>query len=93
MQAAAGLGLAPFAPYHWIMYSRSMWFDIEHAQVELGWQPQYSNDEMFAASYDWFLAHRADTVDARRLAPSHDGQAGRLSGESAMKAALRLLPG
>ncbi|HEY4333736.1 MAG TPA: NAD-dependent epimerase/dehydratase family protein, partial [Ilumatobacteraceae bacterium] len=27
MHAAATLGLAPFAPYHWIMYSKSMWFD------------------------------------------------------------------
>ena len=32
-----------------------------HASA-LGWQPRWSNDEMFAQSYDWFLAHR----DARR---------------------------
>ena len=25
-------GLAPFAPYHWMMYSKSLWFDIEHAR-------------------------------------------------------------
>ena len=30
--AAARLGLAPFAPYHWLMYSKSMWFDIDHAR-------------------------------------------------------------
>ena len=41
------------------MYSRSMWFDIDHATERLGWRPQWSNDEMFAQSYDWFVANRA----------------------------------
>ncbi len=59
MRAAAGLHVAPFAPYHWIMYSKSMWFDIEHAREQLGWQPRWSNEEMFVQSYDWFLANRA----------------------------------
>jgi hypothetical protein len=63
MRVAAGLGLAPFAPYHWIMYSKSLWFDIDHARQALGWQPVYSNAEMFAASYDWFIANRAHTAD------------------------------
>lgn len=58
MRATAALGLTPFAPYHWLMYARSMWFDIEHAREALGWEPQWSTDEMFAQSYDWFLAHR-----------------------------------
>lgn len=59
MRATSRLGLTPFAPYHWLMYSRSMWFDIDHAREQLGWQPRWSNDEMFAQSYDWFVAHRA----------------------------------
>jgi nucleoside-diphosphate-sugar epimerase len=58
MQATARLGLTPFAAYHWLMYSRSMWFDIEHATERLGWRPTWSNDEMFAQSYDWFVANR-----------------------------------
>jgi nucleoside-diphosphate-sugar epimerase len=58
MRASAALGLTPFAPYHWLMYSRSMWFDIDHARAELGWQPRHSNDEMLAESYDRFLAGR-----------------------------------
>lgn len=90
MRAAAGAGLAPFAPYHWIMYSRSMWFDIEHAQVELGWRPRYSNDEMFAASYDWFLGHRADTVGAHA---SHHRTTAKQGALRAMKWAMRALPG
>jgi nucleoside-diphosphate-sugar epimerase len=61
MRVSARIGLTPFAPYHWLMYARSMWFDIEHAREQLGWTPCWSNDEMFAQSYDWFVANRATT--------------------------------
>ena len=60
MQLTATLGLTPFAPYHWLMYARSMWFDIEHVREQLGWTPRWSTDEMFAQSYDWYVAHRAE---------------------------------
>lgn len=62
MRLTARAGLTPFAPYHWLMYARSMWFDIDHARDQLGWQPRWSNDEMFAQSYDWFLAHRHEVA-------------------------------
>ena len=58
MRATAGLGLTPFAPYHWLMYARSMWFDIDHVRDGLGWQPRFSTDEMMAQSYDWYVANR-----------------------------------
>ena len=90
MRAAAGLGLAPFAPYHWIMYSKSMWFDITHAREALGWQPQFSNDEMFAASYDWFVANRARTENA---GASHHRTSAKQGGLRLVKAAMRALPG
>ena len=90
MRAAAGLGLAPFAPYHWIMYSKSLWFDIDHARNSLGWQPKFSNEEMFAASYDWFLANRASTNDA---SASHHRQTAKQGGLKLVKRATRLLPG
>lgn len=61
MRLSARLGLTPFAPYHWLMYARSMWFDIDHAVSALDWRPRWSNDEMFAQSYDWFLANREST--------------------------------
>ena len=35
----AELGLAPFAPYHWLLYGESLWFDTTRARTELGWQP------------------------------------------------------
>ncbi len=89
MRAAAALHLAPFAPYHWIMYSKSLWFDIEHAQQALGWQPKYSNDEMFAASYDWFLANRAATNLA---GASHHRTTAKQGALRVIKRATRLLP-
>jgi nucleoside-diphosphate-sugar epimerase len=58
MKLTSALGLSPLGPYHALMYGRSLWFDIARAQRELGWQPRFSNDEMFTQTYDWYLAHR-----------------------------------
>lgn len=58
MQAVANAGLAPFAPYHWLLYSESLWFDVTKAREELGWEPRHSNVSMVIESYEWFLAHR-----------------------------------
>jgi nucleoside-diphosphate-sugar epimerase len=58
MHLTSCLGLSPLGPYHALMYGRSMVFDIAKAQAELGWQPRWSNDEMFVESYEWYLAHR-----------------------------------
>ena len=70
MRASAVLRLTPFAPYHWLMYARSMWFDIEHVREQLGWTPRWSTDEMFAQSYDWFVVHRAQASgDAGSTSP------------------------
>lgn len=90
MQAAAGLRIAPFAPYHWIMYSKSLWFDIEHARAALDWQPRYSNAEMFAASYDWFVANRAGT--AAHEGVSHHRATAEQGALRAVKWAMQHLP-
>jgi nucleoside-diphosphate-sugar epimerase len=66
MQALASLNLAPFAPYHWLLYSESLYFDIRRAQTELSWQPKRSNASMVIESYEWFLAHRRDADNANR---------------------------
>ncbi|MEJ7706650.1 MAG: NAD-dependent epimerase/dehydratase family protein [Nocardioidaceae bacterium] len=58
MQATAVLGLTPFGPYHWIMYSKELWFDLTAAKEELGWSAKYSTDAAFRDSYDWFLRNR-----------------------------------
>jgi nucleoside-diphosphate-sugar epimerase len=90
MKAAAGMHLAPFAPYHWLMYSKSLWFDIQHVRDSLGWQPKFSNEEMLADSYDWFLANRAGTADEGR---SHHRTIAKQGALKLLKSATRLLPG
>ena len=60
MRALATVGGAPFAPYHWLLYGESLWFDVTRARQELGWEPKHSNAGMVVESYEWFLAHRAE---------------------------------
>jgi nucleoside-diphosphate-sugar epimerase len=76
MRALAGFGLAPFAPYHWLLYGESLWFDVTRARTELGWEPKHSNVSMVIESYEWFLAHREDLEHAQRShhqAPARPG--------------------
>ena len=88
MRASAALGLTPFAPYHWLMYSRPMWFDIDHVVDGLGWRPRWSNDEMFVQSYDWYVAHRAESTAGR----SHHRRTARAGALSALKHVTGVLP-
>ena len=89
MRAAAAMRLAPFAPYHWMMYSKSLWFDIDHVRDALGWQPKWSNEEMLADSYDWFVRNRAGTSQTGR---SHHRTIAKQGALRVLKAATRLLP-
>jgi nucleoside-diphosphate-sugar epimerase len=59
MRALSAVGQAPFAPYHWLLYAESLWFDTAKARDELGWEPRHSNRSMVIESYEWFLANRA----------------------------------
>ena len=69
MNATSRTGLAPFAPYHWLLYGESLYFDITRARTELDWEPQHSNTSMIIESYEWFLAHRAGLSRVERLTP------------------------
>jgi hypothetical protein len=60
MRVLARGGLAPFAPYHWLLYGESLWFDVTRARTELQWEPLHSNASMLIESYKWFLEHRGD---------------------------------
>ncbi len=66
MRSLASLGLVPFAPYHWLLYSESLYFDVTLARSELGWEPKRSNVSMLIESYEWFLAHRLESEDPDR---------------------------
>jgi nucleoside-diphosphate-sugar epimerase len=60
MRAATAVGAAPFAPYHWLLYGESLWFDTTAARRDLGWTPAHSNADMVIESYEWWRAHRDD---------------------------------
>lgn len=53
------LNLSPLAPWHYLTYHEAFYFDVKPL-LQMGWKPQYSNDEMLAESFDWFLSHRHD---------------------------------
>jgi nucleoside-diphosphate-sugar epimerase len=65
MKGLSGLDLLPFAPYHWLLYGESLYFDTAKAEAELGWQSTYSNASMLIESYEWFLAHRAELAERK----------------------------
>ncbi len=57
-------GLSPLAPWHYLTYHKPFAFDVSPL-LELGWKPRYSNEEMLRESYDWFLAHRNESAEAK----------------------------
>jgi nucleoside-diphosphate-sugar epimerase len=59
MRALGQSSLVPFAPYHWLLYGESLWFDVSKAERELEWTPAHSNASAVIESYEWFLDHRA----------------------------------
>jgi len=58
MKFTSALGMSPLGAYHSLMFAKEIYFDITKAKSELGWQPKYSNNEMFAQNYDWYLESR-----------------------------------
>src|SRR5688572_2553942 len=70
MAATSKLGLSPLGDYHTLMYGREMFFDIEETRRALDWKPRWSNAEMIADSYDWYVAHREEVL-ARTDASHH----------------------
>ena len=70
MGVTSKLGLSPLGDYHALMYGREMYFDVSETKRVLGWTPKYSNAEMIAESYDWYVAHR-EQVLARKDASHH----------------------
>jgi hypothetical protein len=71
MTACSALGLSPLGPYHALMYGRSLYFDISKARVQLGWQPHFSNNEMFVQSYQWYVENRGSILNQSSGASPH----------------------
>jgi len=70
MAVTSKLGLSPLGDYHTLMYGREMYFDISETKRVTGYSPRYSNAEMIAESYDWYVAHREEVL-ARKDASHH----------------------
>ena len=49
--------LSPLMDWQYKVADRPFYFDISKAKSLLGWQPQDSNAQMFADSYDWYINH------------------------------------
>jgi nucleoside-diphosphate-sugar epimerase len=88
MMAAAKAGAAPFAPYHWLMYAESLWFDTTRAETELGWSPKHSNGSAIIESYEWFLDNRSSLSAVGDHAGSHHQSPVKMG----LLKALKLLP-
>jgi nucleoside-diphosphate-sugar epimerase len=73
MKLLSYLGLAPFAPYHWIMYGEELYFDLTKPRAELGWEPRWSNVDMMYDSYEHFLAHRGRHGLSHHRSPVKEG--------------------
>ena len=53
LRIADRMGLSPLAPWHYLTYHKEFYFDTQKL-TNMGWDCKYSNDEMFAESYNWF---------------------------------------
>lgn len=71
MRVTSRLGFSPLAAYHALMYGESLYFDIDKARRKLGFAPKYSQEVMFAESYDWYIAHRSDILSGRLPGSQH----------------------
>ncbi|HVU02033.1 MAG TPA: NAD-dependent epimerase/dehydratase family protein [Polyangiaceae bacterium] len=70
MGVTSKLGVSPLGDYHALMYGREMFFDVSETKRALSWTPRYSNAEMIAESYDWYVSHR-EQVLSRKDASHH----------------------
>lgn len=70
MNITSVLGLSPLSKYHSLMYGRSLYFDINKAKTELGYNPQKNTKEMFQESYDWFIEN-IDSINKKNNSSTH----------------------
>jgi len=55
--------LLPLAPYHWLLYGRSLYFDGTNPKKKLNWEPKYGNIDAINDTYDWYLANRNEPLE------------------------------
>jgi len=69
MNITSKIGLTPLAPYHSLMYGRSLYFNIDKAKEELGFLPKYTTNNMFCESYDWFINNYESINNSKDASP------------------------
>ena len=74
MNISSILGISPLGGYHSLMYGESMYFDITKAKNELGWNPKFSNNEMFKESYDWYIYNRQKIMRGKQEGSPHQSR-------------------
>ncbi len=65
-KTTSALRLSPLAPYHWLLYGESLYFDNHKVREKLGWSPRHTSTEALLVSYDDFLAQRDRATDVQR---------------------------
>jgi nucleoside-diphosphate-sugar epimerase len=55
LAAAEKVGISPLGAFHYLAFGKPNYFDISDAVAELAWTPEYSNEEMLVASYNWYV--------------------------------------
>jgi nucleoside-diphosphate-sugar epimerase len=71
MDVSSVLGLSPLGPYHSLMYGESMYFDLKDAEQDLGFEPRYSNIDLFIETYDWYVNNRDQILSGAIAGSKH----------------------
>ena len=81
LRALDAVGLSPLSALHYEVYHRPYYFDVSPL-LETGWRPRYSNIEMLAESYGWYLENRGrlarEKMDSPDRSPLREGALGLL---------------
>ena len=71
MKFADYFNLSPLAPYHALMYGRSLYFDTSKAERILHWHSKYDDISMFKQSFDWYCNNRERILKAKITGSYH----------------------
>lgn len=74
MDVTSTIGLSPLGKYHALMYGKDMYFDTTKAEKLLGFNPAFSNDQMFQHSYDWYCTNRNKIIAGELRGSRHQSK-------------------
>jgi nucleoside-diphosphate-sugar epimerase len=61
------IGVSPLAPYHYLAYHESLYFDITLEKENLDWRPKMSNNDMIVKSFDWYKQNKGKLNTSKGL--------------------------